>query len=115
MNSFFFSRADPWDLLELLEREQGSGATFQCMRRCVEVALDSGLFHGGKQFYCFHDFNSGIVEFGVHRWLHTYDPVTGEFPPDACFIEFVGCGDKSPPAEPFSPKPLLDGNCIDET
>jgi len=117
MHSSFFKSADPFDVI--LRLEQGGGARFESVRRLIEIGLELGVFDGAKQFYGFHDFERGIVEFGVHRF-HPYDYFTGELPPDAAYIQIVFLGEEGvgayvpPPAEraPTGPsqEPFVDWN-----
>lgn len=98
MRSFFISGRDPFDVLGALLEKSGCTCA-QSVRDVVDVALESGFFDGAQKFYGFHDFEHGVLEFGVHKF-HSHDPWTGEVPPDVCYLEIVGCGGKPPPAEP---------------
>jgi len=108
MSGFYFRSVDPFRVIDYLKQAGCAAADSMC--GCIEVALELGFFDRAKQFYCFQQFESDVVQFGVHSWYSGFNPETGEFPPDVCFIEFVGCGGKPPPAELFPPKPLLDWN-----
>lgn len=93
MSGFWFQSVDPFRVIDFI-RQQGGGTRTDSVCRCIEVALELGLFHRAKYFYCFQQFESDSIEFGVHQFYSGHDPLTGEFPADAVFIEFVGCGGK---------------------